>query len=194
MYASECLNCGETSHNEGSCNKHNSMRVYLSGFNTESELSIEINKMEKLRNYLYSEVELIYILDSIKVEIKKDTMIDLEINPDLIDKYDLYNINDIYDREQRLLLYNLQLKCQELETIEIIDMDGNIMPIKQIMSKMYPNNIIENIYKIYVTKLKRKIEIKKLLNEYNINCNYEIASFEIDKRIEFLYKKYVEIL
>ena len=67
-----------------------------------------------------------------------------------------------------------------------IDSNGNITNVIEFPTRCD----IENVYKTYIIRVKRERAFTKLLQENNIHCNYEVSLQEVNKRIEFLYKKY----
>jgi hypothetical protein len=178
MTTEACSNCGERGHLSDKCDTLNSMRIYLSAFNTESEICQEIENMTILRKYVENESKIINILKYVYYVDKNNNFEKILIAPNVIDVLELYDINDIYDKSQRSFLYNMHNIPEYLKKYT----NGLI--------ELHPNNEIENIYKIYVTRTKRERELYKKLENNDIYCTYTEARDELNKRIEFLYKKY----
>lgn len=184
MTTEMCSNCGEKDHTSEMCDTLNSMKIYLSKFNTETEICNEIEDMEILRNYITSETGIINILKYVNY-IDNHNFKKIAIEPDVIEKLDIYNLNEIYDESQRSFIYHMYLIPELLKNhmkdspIDVID-----------VIKLHPNNVIENIYKIYVTRVRREHYFYESLEDFDINCNYSDALGEVNKRIEFLYRKY----
>jgi len=171
-----CYKCGKKGHFAKDCDKYEKINKYLSQFTSEDELETEISKMEKLRIHYTQENDTIqrykYIIyDEQQGEGRNRKIITrkIEIEPSIINKYD-YN---------KFTLYLTPI---------ISEINGEIIRCGEIKS----NNVIENIYKIYVNRVKRERDLKKLILENGLDETDCLK--EINKRIENLYKKYAEIL
>ena len=184
MTSNVCSNCGEKGHLADKCDTLNSMKIYLSAFNTEIEICQEIENMEILRNYVALELKIINVLKYVDCVDENNKFTKILLAPDVIEQLNLYEMNDIYDKTQRSFIHNMY-NIPELLKIHIPPFIFNL----------HPNNDIENIYKIYIKRVKREKDIYKTLEKNDIYCNYVDATAELNKRIEFLYKKYAtEIL
>lgn len=187
MTSNACSNCGENGHLADKCDTLNSMRIYLSAFNNEIEICQEIENMELLRNYVVNESEVINILKYVYYVDENNNFAKIVLAPNVIEELQLYEMNDIYDKSQRSFIHNMY-NIPELLKIHMRGLPINII-------ELHPNNDIENIYKIYIKRLKRERELYKTLEENDIYCNYIDATAELNRRIEFLYRKYAtEIL
>jgi predicted GIY-YIG superfamily endonuclease len=192
-----CYNCGKKGHFAKDCDKYETINKYLSQFTSEDELEREISKMEKLRIHFTQENDTIqrykYILyyeQQGEGKNRKNIDIKIEIEPSIINKYDYSNF--IYEEAN---YYNRRYNSDDKKTV-----GGDIYhtQILNIIREIHgglvinPNNVIENIYKIYVSRVKRERDFKKLIHENGLD---EIDCLkEINKRIEILYKKYAEFL
>jgi hypothetical protein len=174
-----CSNCGERGHLSDKCNILNSIKIYLSEFNTEVEICQEIENMEFLRNYVALEIKIINILKYVDYVDEDNKFTKILLSPDVIDRLVLYEMNDIYDKSQRSFIHNMY-NIPEL-------LKKHIPPV---IFDLHPNNDIENIYKIYIKRVKRERELYKTLEQNNIYCDYIESTEELNKRIVFLYRKY----
>jgi predicted GIY-YIG superfamily endonuclease len=192
-----CYKCGEKGHFAKDCDKCDKINKYLSQFTSEDDLEREIYKMEKLRTHFTNEIEtiqiIIYIVLSEQgVQGKRGNNIErkIEIEPSIIDKYDFNNFT--YEEHQR---YDSSQDTKQISARQIYNHIINIINIiirNVVGVTINPNNVIENIYKIYVNRVKRERDLKKLIHENGLD---DVDSLkQINKRIENLYKKYAEIL
>jgi predicted GIY-YIG superfamily endonuclease len=185
-----CYRCGEKGHFATDCHKYKKINEYLSVFTTEDELETEIANMEKIRTYFIHETSTIEQLKYIVYQEhqgdrrnRENVQQKIEIEPSIIDKFD-YN-NFVYT--QRVNHHNLTSAGIIYQSL--IQLTKNY---EHHIGGINPENVIENIYKIYVNRVKREKQLKKLIQE---NGLVEIDCLkEINKRIEYLYKKYAEIL
>ncbi len=191
-----CYKCGEKGHFANNCETTNTLKKYLLKFNNEDALELEISNMEKLRIHLISEKNVIEQLKYAKYQdyetkerrthlIQKE----FEIEPSIINKYGF----DKYKYESSCVVKHNEKKTIGTIYNECI-LNGSINSIL-CPNNLYPDNVVENIYKIYVTRIKKEKELNKMLKSNDLIANnYEIALEEINKRILKLYEKYAEIL
>jgi len=173
-----CYKCGKKGHFAKDCDKYEKINKYLSQFTSEDELEREISKMEKLRIYYTPENDKIqrykyFIYDEQQGEGRNRKIIrrKIEIEPSIINKYD----------------YN-KFTCYLSPIISEI----NVEIIRGVEINPNTNNVIENIYKIYVNRVKKERDLRKLILENGLDETDCLN--EINKRIENLYKKYADIL
>jgi predicted GIY-YIG superfamily endonuclease len=182
-----CYKCGKKGHFAIDCHKFDNLNKYLSRFTSEDELVSEISNMEKLRDYFINET---CIIDHLKYVVyqeyhgegrnKQSIQQKIEIYPSaIIDAFD-YN-NFVYDEMYCVNTKNPAVRLYREHIIKKCHVDGII-----------PENVIETIYRIYVNRLKRERQLKKLIDDNGLS---EIDCLkEINKRIEHLYKKYADLL
>lgn len=182
-----CYKCGKKGHFATDCHKFEKMNKYLEKFTSEDELVGEISNMEKLRQYFISETCIIEHLKYIVYQEyhgdgrnKHSIQQKIEIYPSaIIDTFD-YN-NFVYD----------EINCRNMQTPTVKLYREHIIR-KCHVDGIIPENVIETIYRIYVNRLKRERQLKKLIDENGLpemDCLKEI-----NKRIENLYKKYADLL
>lgn len=168
-----CYTCGKKGHFANVCPGINSkLDDYLLQFNSEIKLDNEIKKMENLRKKVFVDEVNIQILKYATYTSNGNDIIKIEIEPNLINTYK----NEVKKSCGRLrLLGNSGLN-------KLIDITSD--------------NINENIYKIYVNRVKKERELNKIFKENNLSINneYKEGFKELDERIEGLYKKYAEVL
>ena len=186
-----CYKCGEKGHFATDCHKFGKMNKYLEKFTSEDELVDEISNMEKLRNYFIHETNtierlkyLVYLENQVDRRNKQATeQTIIEIEPSIIDKFDFNNFIYTQTGNQHNLTHAGRIyQC-------LIQLTNNC---REHVNGINPENVIENIYKIYVNRVKRERQLQKLIDDNGLS---EMDSLkEINKRIENLYKKYADLL
>jgi predicted GIY-YIG superfamily endonuclease len=182
-----CYKCGKEGHFASEC-RHYNMNLYLSNFNTEDEFDAEILHMTQLREDLQIKKDQINRLKCVRCnfcegEGKHRKNIDKEviIEPKMIDDFGFRN----YKHEQYVVVQrqeNNSTRNLYEQILQLLSNDGHSIR----------ENVIENIYKIYIQRMKLEKVFKKLLEENNLSETYCIE--EINKRIELLYQKYCKII
>ena len=192
-----CYKCGEKGHFAKDCDKCDKFNKYLSQFTSEDDLEREISKMENFRTHYTNEIQsiqsikyIVYLEQGVQGKRGNNIQRKIEIEPSIIDKYDFNNFT--YEQRQK---YDSSQDTKQISAREIYNHILNIgnIVIRNIMgAEINPNNVIENIYKIYVNRVKREKQLKNLIQENGLDDMDCLR--EINKRIEQLYKKYAEIL
>lgn len=180
-----CFNCGKSDHFIKDCKKNN-IENYLSLFKTEEDLDTEIIKMTELRQNLLIYKIRIGSLKYLKYthtsnDYHEKTII---LEPSIIYEYKFtnYKYNPNSDSSKRQLIDVLYE--QILGRIESLYINNNISLLKE--------NVIENIYKIYIERIKLEKKLKKCLDENSLSLENYME--EINRRIECLYEKYSKII
>jgi predicted GIY-YIG superfamily endonuclease len=178
-----CYKCGKEGHFASECHQYN-MNLYLSNFNTEDEFDAEILHMTQLREDLQIKKNNIDQLKCVmydKVDGKrKNISAEQIIEPKMIDELGFRN-------------YTYKPYVQAFNGTEQVRIYEQILQILRSNSNNFnPENVIENIYKIYIQRMKLEKVFKKLLEENNLSETSCIE--EINKRIELLYQKYCKII
>lgn len=183
-----CFKCGKTGHFTKDCEKCN-VEKYLSLFETKEDLDSEIIKMTELRTNLQIKK---YKIDELKYinytwSEKKQNIVNkvIIIEPKIIDEFKFrgYKYENIGNpqakyNDVRILLYERILQKSPIQN----DNSGHILR----------ENVIENIYKIYIERVKIEKNLKNYLEENNLSLTNYME--EINMRIEYLYEKYCKII
>jgi predicted GIY-YIG superfamily endonuclease len=185
-----CFKCGKKGHFADDCKKNN-INKYLSSFETEEELDAEIIKNTELRLNLRITKSKIDQLKYIKYKWNegsegKRQIVDkvIIIEPKMIDEYEFRDYKFVKNTsfqnndKQRVLLYQHILPLLRMP-------DFNHTYILE-------ENVIENIYKIYIERIKIEKILKKYLEENSLSLTNYME--ELNMRIEYLYEKYSNII
>ena len=182
-----CFKCGKNGHFANECEKYN-MNKYVSSFETEAELDAEIRKMAELRKNIQIEKnkmdELKYV-NYTEGEGKKYVNTVIIIEPKMIDEFGFRDYKFVQNRhiqgsynDKRLLLYEQILQKSLIQN----DSSGHTLR----------ENVVENIYKIYIERIKIEKNFKKCLEDNSLS--YTNYMEELNMRIEYLYEKYSKIM
>lgn len=177
-----CFKCGKKGHFAEDCEKYNSDK-YLTLFQTEDEIDAEIMRMTELRRNLRikkCEIEnLKYVNYTLNEGQINNANKVVTIEPKIIDEFKLrnykYRRNSFQDNERELLYSKILQK-----------MTGRFD-----LSNILQENVTENIYRIYIERIKLEKTFNKSLEENGLTeANY---LEEINIRIECLYEIYCKI-
>lgn len=172
----------------------NFMEIYLMGFESEKQIRKEIAKMEKLRKYLNSEINIINQLKYVSKETydegwRRYFMQKYEISPAMFERGGLFYNYAPGEPYQSYLtdIYKSQILSKvKSGLIPEFNLDDDADRLK---------NVKETIYKVAYHRIKREKKLVKLLTENNLDVNkYENAIEEVSNRIAQLYKKACDIL
>ena len=162
---------------------------YLDQFTSEEALEIELIKMQKIRHRLLNEANEIDDLKYACLQIIGPPVgfLKVEIEPSIIDKY---NARD-YKGDETNVPWNIA--SEEDITIEILY--RNIILKQYFQATMFRYNVVENIYKIYVSRVKKEKQLTKFLKENNyFDTDFDKSLIIMNKRIEMLYEKYATMI
>lgn len=188
-----CYKCGKKNHFANECEQYNYIDEYISRFETETDLDSEILKLSEVRKYLEKEKGIIehlkygiYTFTEGEGRQRRNVEKKYIIEPKLIDEFDFkdYNYETITRWDQN------KITPGQLYTLVILQ--KNVTPSGEQLLEMNPNNVIENIYKIYVTRIKKERSLKQILQENSLSQEDYIE--EINNRIQSLYEKYATIV
>lgn len=164
---------------------------YLDQFTSEEALEIELSKMEKIRKQLIIDNEEIDDLKYVRLQmIQKEQpvrFLKVEIEPSIIDKYNARN----YKGDETNGPWNIA--SEEDITIQILY--RRIILKQYFQATMFPYNVVENIYKIYVSRVKKEKQLTKLLKDNDcFDTDFDKSLIILNKRIEMLYEKYTTMI
>ncbi len=165
---------------------------YLDRFNTEEELDFEIEQMEGIRRRLNDDIVTINDLKYVHIQlIRKDVnspmFFKLEIEPSIIDKYDARS----YKGDATQIPWHIDSK----EDLTIQTLYHYIIRKEYFKETRFTNNVVENIYKIYVSRVKKEKQLTEILEENEcFVTDFDNSLILINKRIELLYEKYAKMI
>lgn len=187
----KCYKCGMHGHFASMCDSV--YDAYLNKFDAEENISYEIDKMENARKMLtdyknsihYYKYYNHYYQNEQRVRIEKK----IEIEPTIIDTYNLRNYTHIDDNKIETLSKN---ETPNTKTIYQYFVTNHNRMVNTLSSQEISTNVVEIIYKIYVHRKKLERNAQKLIetSDCKFTENYDDALLEINKKIELLYKKY----
>jgi len=213
----KCFKCGRTGHFANECEKFKYMNIYLLTFETEEQLTEEIDKMEKLREHLKQEMKIIEHLKYCSYDDyegegtprnyegegrpRKIVKRKFEIKLDIIEKLGLTdykyepNFHIGYNRNEKKSKHELYRECILPKWSSPIINFTTGQQDKLFDCRPDPENIKENVYKIYVNRVKREKTLNKLLSDNGLDyINYAETLDELNNRIEHLYEKLAKVL
>ena len=186
----KCFKCGKNelytkNYNEGL------FLEYLSGFGTEGQINDEIIRLENLVEKVNELHTNIFYYRYVQIINEKNETIAIEVEPSIIDSYDMRNLK--WD-EKRFTNYSLQTISERLYS-RLLGYKGdgnkpNIVDYK---------NVVQNIYKVYIYRRRLERQYIEIVNNENIDDSVAISNTDqliqiINKKIELLYEKLVEVI
>lgn len=153
---------------------------YLSAYNTEQSIEEEITRLEKYLTHLECLHKYIDHYKYVKIMNDKREIITIEIEPSIIDTYDMRTLK-WDDRRFCDKNTNEQIYAQ----IVLYKGDDNKPNIVNV------NNVVQNIYKVYIYR--KKLEREYLILSDN-ELHYDKAVNNINNKIEYLYEKLASLI
>ena len=162
-------------------------------FETEDKINEEIIKMENIRTQskkLYDAIQYYKYVYFYKNNVRSKYP-EVEIQPSIIRVYNMevanINIIEVPNNNEitnNFLYYCIICQCENYKNIRNFDCTNKVEILCQ-------ENVVENIYKIYIHRRKLEIKYLELVKdlEHEDKMNLEEVTKEINKKIKLLYEK-----
>jgi hypothetical protein len=161
---------------------------YLLKFKNKNQLDKEIEKLENIRlkaHEMYNYIQHFKYVNIYFANNEKNNK-KIEIEPSIIDSYNLrsleikpINTNNCYRETE------ITSECLYRSILNTHKGDGIRYKI------LFEENVVENIYKIYIHRRQLEIEYLELMKEleYEDKMNLDEVTKEINKKLEMLYER-----